>query len=156
MNNVSDSSIDINVNAYIDDGYINTESQKIEMYKRIASIQDEQDAIDVEDELIDRYGDLPIPVRNLITVASMKVLAKECGFSTIQEKNSTVIMLYREGEQLNLDILGKLMEKYKRRLMFTASHTPYITFKTNEINREDLLSNIKILLQNIIELKKMK
>jgi transcription-repair coupling factor (superfamily II helicase) len=151
-----DASIDINVNAYIDDEYINTESQKIEMYKRIASIQDEQDAMDVEDELTDRYGDLPVPVMNLINVANIKVLAKECGFATIQEKNNSVIMIYREGQQLNLDILGKLMEKYKRRIMFTASTTPYITFKTNEINKEDLLSNIKILLQNIIELKNMK
>lgn len=156
INGTEDASIDINVSAYIDDEYINTESQKIEMYKRIASIQDEQDAVDVEDELIDRYGDIPKPVLNLINVANIKVLAKECGFATIQEKNNSILMIYREGEQLNLSILGKLMEKYKRKILFTASNTPYITFKTNEISREDLLSNIKILLQFIIELKNEK
>lgn len=146
-------SIDINVNAYIDDMYIKTESQKIEMYKKIASIANEQDVIDIEDELMDRYGEIPQPVKNLLQIASLKALAKVCGFISIQERGALVLLQYKNSGCVNLDILGKLMDKYKRRLIFTASNTPYITFKTSDINRQNLLGNIKILLQDIIELK---
>ena len=146
-------SIDLNVDAYIDDGYINAENQKIEMYKRIASIQDEQDALDVEDELIDRYGDLPGPVKNLINIAFVKTLARECGFTAIQEKSGAILFQYKNDKQVNLQIIGKLMDKYKRSLLFTASSTPYITYKISGVSRENLLENIKIILQDIKKLK---
>ncbi|MCX8129847.1 MAG: transcription-repair coupling factor [Clostridia bacterium] len=149
-------SIDVNISAYIDDEYIGTETQKIEMYKRIAAIQDEQDVIDVEDELTDRYGDLPGPVRNLLQVAYLKTLAKECGFTSVQEKNDSIIFQYKSSNNVNLDVLGKLMDKYKRKLMFTASNTPYIAYKITGIGRENLIENIKILLQDIIKLKYVK
>lgn len=145
--------IDINISAYIDDEYIGSENQKIEMYKKIASIQDEDDVIDVEDELVDRYGDVPAPVRNLMQIAYIKTLARTCGFVSIQEKNDAIILQYRAGARVNLGALSGLMEKYRRKLLFTASNTPYITYKINDIGRNDLLSNIKILLQDIIKLK---
>lgn len=145
--------IDINVSAYIDDSYINAESQKIEMYKRIASIQDEQDVLDVEDELTDRYGDMPIAVRNLVQIAYIKTLAKACGFSSVQEKNGTILLQFRSNKGIKLDVLGKLMEKYRRTLLFTASSTPYVTYKISDISRHELLENIKIVLQEIIKLQ---
>jgi len=80
-------SIDVNVSAYIDNDYIGDENQKIDMYKKIASINDEQDVIDAEDELMDRYGEIPQPVKNLLQIAYIKSLAKACGFSSVQEKN---------------------------------------------------------------------
>lgn len=145
--------IDINVDAYISDDYINTENQKIEMYKRIASIQDEQDAIDVEDELVDRYGDLPRPVVNLVQIAYMKTLAGQCGFVSILEKNGKMIMQYKSDKYVDIKTIGKLMDKYKRSLLFTASSTPYLTYRIQGINRENLVENIKILLQDIKKLK---
>jgi transcription-repair coupling factor (superfamily II helicase) len=146
-------SIDINVDAYISDDYINTETQKIEMYKRIASIQDEQDAIDVEDELVDRYGDLPKPVTNLVQIAYMKTLARQCGFTSVQEKNGTMILQYKSDKYVDIKTIGKLMDTYKRSLLFTASSTPYITYRIQGISRDSLVENIKILLQDIKKLK---
>ena len=61
-------SIDVNLSAYIDNNYIDSENEKIDMYKKIASIQDENDVLDVEDELMDRYGNIPVPVSNLIKI----------------------------------------------------------------------------------------
>lgn len=145
--------IDINISAYIDDSYINSESQKIEMYKRIASIQDEQDVLDVEDELTDRYGDMPAAVRNLVQIAHIKTLARACGFSSLQEKNGAVVLQYRNNNDVKLDVLGKLMDKYRRTLLFTASSTPYVTYKIASLNRSELLENIKILLQDINNLQ---
>jgi len=145
--------IDINVNAYIDDKYISAENQKIEMYKKIASIQDEQDELDVEDELIDRYGDVPKEVKNLLQVAYMRTIARACGFTSVQEKNGAILLQYRNEGVVDLAVLGKLMEKYKRKLLFTASNVPYITYKIAGINRSELVGNIKCLLQDIYKLK---
>jgi len=146
-------SIDLNISAYIDNSYIGTESEKIEMYKKIASVQDEQDVLDVEDELIDRYGDIPVPVSNLIKIAYIKALALKCGFSSVQEKNEVVVFQFIDSKYVNFEVIGKLMEKYRRKLLFTASNKPYITYRINDIKRDSLLDNIKILLQDIIKLK---
>lgn len=145
--------IDISVSAYIDDDYIGIENQKIEMYKKIASIQDEQDVTDIQDELVDRYGDPPEPVVNLIQIAYVKALAKECGFVSVQEKNGAVLFQYRNNSCVNLQVLSGLMEKYRKKLLFTASSTPYLTYKVAVQEKEKLLYNIKFLLQDIKKLK---
>lgn len=146
-------SIDINVSAYIDNDYISDENQKIDMYKKIASINDEQDVLDAEDELMDRYGEIPQPVSDLLKIAYIKSLSKACGFSSIQEKNDVVIFQYAENGNINFEGLGRLMDKYRRKLLFTASSRPYITFKTAGASRGELLEIIKILLQDIKKLQ---
>lgn len=138
--------IDLNISAYIDDAYISTESRKIEMYKKIASIQDEQDVLDIEDELIDRYGDLPEPVRNLITIAYIKAMAADAGFSAVTEKNDSVLFQIDSGKNMDIGLIGKLSAKYKRQLLFNAGSSPYLMFKTDKSN---LLQNVKILLQDV-------
>jgi transcription-repair coupling factor (superfamily II helicase) len=92
--------IDINISAYIDNDYISHEGQKIDMYKKIASIQDENDVLDVEDELLDRYGDIPGPVRNLIKIAFIKALAIKCGL--IQYRKRTNLSYFNTGITLRL------------------------------------------------------
>jgi len=145
----SDVSIDINVSAYIDDEYIKVESHKIEMYKKIASISDEQDVTDVEDELIDRYGDPPVPVRNLLDIAYIKVLAKKTGFSAITEKNESIIFQLGAGKHISIETIGALTAKYRRQLLFNAGSSPYLMYKISGIPRDKLLDNIKIVLQDI-------
>ena len=81
------------------------------------------------------------------------MLAKKCGFSSIQEKGENVILQFMENKHADINIIGKLIEKHKRRILFTASNKPYITFITKDTPREKLLKDIKILLQDIIELK---
>ena len=58
-----------------------------------------------------------------------------------------------DGKYANFEVIGKLMEKYKRKLLFTASNKPYITYRITDIKKENFLDNIKILLQDIINLK---
>ncbi len=146
-------SIDLNINAYIDDDYIKSEELKIDMYKKIAAIADENDVIDIKDELIDRYGDIPEEVDNLMDIAYIKMLAKECRFTSVQQKDDTIIcQLSKSSSKVSL-YLGKLMDKYPRRIMFNASSSPYITFRLNNTNGKDILANIKILLHDIIKLQ---
>lgn len=154
-NNISDEeiTIDLNVSAYIDDNYIKSEELKIDMYKKIAAIVDENDIVDIKDELIDRYGDIPEEVENLMNIAYIKMLAKKCGFITVQQKDDIIIFqLSKSASNISLYI-GKLMDKYPRRIMFNASNNPYITFRLYKNNQKDILSNIKILLHDIIKLQ---
>ena len=96
--------IDLNIDAYIADEYINKEIQKIEMYKKIASIQDEQDVIDIKDELLDRYGDLPKQVENLISIAYIKALAGKLGISAITEKKDALIFQFKDKKIVKLTL----------------------------------------------------
>jgi len=141
--------IDLNMDAFIDDSYIGVESQKVEMYKKISSIQDEKDVADTEDELLDRYGDIPGPVRNLISLAYIKVCAGMVGLSGITEKRDAVILQFSKSRHINIKAVGNLISKYKRKLLFNAGNNPYLMLKTSGMNRNNLLDNIKIVLQDM-------
>ena len=142
-------SIDINVSAYIDDTYIGVEAKKIEMYKKIAAIRGERDAADIEDELIDRYGDMPEPVRNLISIAKIKALAASLGFTGVSGKNGTVAFQVADAKKINFRALGKAAEKYRRQLLFNAGPHPCLVYKITEEQTKSLLENIKIVLQDL-------
>jgi transcription-repair coupling factor (superfamily II helicase) len=141
--------IDINIDAYIDDSYIGSESRKIEMYKKIAAINDEQDVLDIEDELTDRYGGIPGPVKNLITAAHIRALARSLGISSVTEKKDTVIFGFADIKNVNLQAIAKAAEKYRRQLLFSAGASPYLTYKKPKTGSEHLAGNIKILLQDL-------
>ena len=146
-------SIDLNVNAYIDDDYISSEELKIDMYKKIATIQNENDVIDIKDELIDRYGDIPEEVENLMDIAYIKALARQCGFIGLSQKDEIIIFNLSRASSVLPMYMGKLMDKYPRRIMLNASSNPYITYRQNNLNGREILANIKILLHDIIKLQ---
>lgn len=141
--------IDINISAYIDDSYINSETRKIEMYKKIASIQDQQDVMDIIDELTDRYGDIPDPVKNLVNIAYIKALAGALGFLAVQEKNEAILFPIGNLKTLNIEAIGKTAAKYKRQLLFNAGANPHLMYRISGINRNQILDNIKIMLQDL-------
>lgn len=141
--------IDINIDAYIDDSYIGNESRKIEMYKKIAAISDENDVIDIEDELTDRYGEIPVSVRNLVKVAHIKALARSLGISSVTEKKDSVIFAFADSKSINFQAIAKIAEKYKRQLLFSAGASPYLVYRKPQISADSLADNIKILLQDL-------
>lgn len=141
--------IDLNVSAYIDDSYIGIESRKIEMYKKIAAIRDEQDVLDIEDELTDRYGEMPEPVRNLVNIAYIKALSQSLDFISVSEKNDTVQFGLAGAKKIDFKAIGKAAEKYKRQLLFNAGTTPYLVYRVMPGQKSRTLDNIKILLQDL-------
>ncbi len=153
VTNDEEISIDLNVSAYIDEDYIKSEELKIDMYKRISAILDESDVMDIKDELIDRYGDIPEEVDNLMDIAYIKTLSKECGFTSVQQKDETIIFQLGKNTKSISSYLGKLMDKYPRRIMFNASSSPYVTFRLSNTSGKEVLGNIKILLHDIIKLQ---
>ena len=67
-----DTAIDMDIDAYIPSTYIKNELQKLDMYKRIANIESNEMLVDMQEELTDRYGDIPNAVNNLLSIALLK------------------------------------------------------------------------------------
>ncbi|MRH44989.1 transcription-repair coupling factor [Aquibacillus halophilus] len=108
--------LDLKLDAYIPNSYIDDEKQKIEMYKRFQAITTQEDVHDLRDELIDRFGDYPDEVTNLFHVSSIKVFAKQHRVESISEKNNKVEILIEDEASQKLDgaKLFELANKYGR------------------------------------------
>ncbi len=137
--------IDISVNAYLPEKYIESSNQRIDMYKKIASISCEDDKFEVEDELIDRYGDIPKPVANIINVAKIKYMARNRGVFEITQKERIVTLRFME-DCLNMDIIQTLDKAYPYCIRIMSQTEPIIRFTMKEAIR----SNLK-LIEEILE-----
>ena len=119
---------DLSVAASIPDRYVPSPEQRMDLYRRIAAIRSEADADDVVDELIDRYGDPPRTVNNLISVALLRAHAADNGIAEISQKG-TNLNFYLDGFDLQRVSALCAMEKYKSRLLFSAGEKPYLALR---------------------------
>ena len=122
----SDCLIDITVDAYIPERYIPDPAGRIEAYKRIAAINSREDASDVIDELIDRYGDVPASVAGLIDISLVRMTAARLGIYEITQRGDT-LLLY--SDRLELAVLKPLLQEMGRRLLVNASGKPYLSVR---------------------------
>ena len=138
--------IDLNVSAFIPDDYIKSPEARIEIYKRIASIQDLSDRYDVEEELEDRFGDPPEELRNLIEISFIRQIAAECGIVEINEQNGSVILYFNKNNMPDLEAVVKLVGDYKGEVLLSGGQRPYLSFKRKGMKDKELLEHIKIML----------
>ena len=119
---------DLSVTASIPDRYVPSPEQRMDLYRRIAAIRSEADADDVMDELIDRYGDPPRTVNNLISVALLRADAARNGISQIDQKGANLNFYL---DQFDLQRVSALcgLEKYRSRLLFSAGERPYLALR---------------------------
>ena len=119
---------DLSVAASIPDRYVPSPEQRMDLYHRIAAIRSEADADDVMDELIDRYGDPPRTVNNLISVALLRADAARNGISQIDQKGANLNFYL---DQFDLQRVSALcgLEKYRSRLLFSAGERPYLALR---------------------------
>lgn len=115
-----DTEVDVNVNAYIPDTYIEDERTKIEIYKKIAAIENKKDKDDIEEEIEDRFSDIPTPLRTLIMIAYIKALGKQLKVESIKHLKDTVYL------------------------------KPYYKFKPKEKNHYKLVTEIANVLEKMI------
>ncbi len=143
-----DIQIDIDISSYIPDSYIDSSSQKIEVYQNIALCRTEEDIQNVIDELIDRYGVMPKELENLIEIARIKELCRKTGVIKIAEKknvytNNQNAVFYFDKSKYNPEIVDGLVKKYNTRIKFSAGIEPYITLILKNKNDEELIKEIK-------------
>lgn len=115
-----DTVMDIDLDAYIPASYILNESQKLDIYKRIACIETEEEGAEMLDELIDRFGDPPKSVENLLLIARLKARAHRVYLTEITEKDAEICFGVYEKAGLDPERIPELMEKYSPRLIFRS------------------------------------
>lgn len=99
--------IDLNVDAFIPNYYIVDEEQKIEIYKKISALEEKEDILDVSDEIIDRYGEIPREVNNLLKLSSIKIFALKIGIKEIKHKKNRLYVEFRKDD----DLINKTLEE---------------------------------------------
>ena len=119
-----ETTIDLNMDAFIPDSYISNEYQKLDIYKRIAGIETQQDYDDMLEELLDRFGEMPKAVLNLLAIARMKALAHRAYVTEIKQTGADMrITLYEKAQQDPAGIPA-ILAKYRRGLQFKADQEP--------------------------------
>ncbi len=137
--------VDIRIEAHIPESYIESSQLRLEVYRLIASVRNENDAMDVIDELIDRFGEPPKAVLGLITVSQLRSAAAEAGIYEIRQSDEKYLLY---SKKIDLDVFAKLAEMLPRRVTIVDKEPPYIAIKVNHEksaaeNMEEILSALQ-------------
>ena len=147
-----ETSIDISISAFIPPDYIPNEFQKLDIYKRIAAIENENESDDMLEELIDRFGEPPRSVMNLLAIANVKNMAHEVYVTEVSDKGAGIKFVMYEKAKVNLTHIPALLEQYKGQLTFKPEAVPYFVYqeKGNKLKSSpNLLENVKIVLNDL-------
>ena len=137
-----ETTIDLVMDAYIPVSFIPNEGQKLDIYKRIAVIENEQDYDEMLEELLDRFGDPPKAVLNLLKIALVKAEAHQAYITEIRQNHREIRITLYENAKLDPARIPVLLDRYRRRLTFTAGKEPYFILQY----QGDLLTELKDLI----------
>lgn len=148
--------VDLDVDAFIPPEYIMNEVQKLDIYKRIAGIENIRERDDMRDELLDRFGDIPKSVDNLLRIALIRVAAHRVYMTEIKGKNERITFTFRPDADINPLGIPALLQKFGDKLSFTAYGNPFFTYKYRktglvETDEELLLERTEELLEAMTE-----
>ena len=121
--------VDMDVDAFIPPSYIVNEAQKLDIYKRIASLENEAECEDMKAELLDRFGNVPKSVDNLIRISLIRVQAHERYVTEIKGKVGCITFYMEPYAPVHVEKLPQLLDKYKNTLQFSAKGTPNFVLK---------------------------
>ena len=135
--------VDIQVDAHIPEDYIESIPHRLAMYRRIADIRTSEDAMDVTDELIDRFGDPPPAVEGLIEVALLRNTAALLGIYEITQRGDSLLLWW---DDIDMKAVARASQEFRGRLMVSGGAKPYVTFKvehTSMVAEQDSADTIK-------------
>ena len=148
--------IDINIDAYIPNSYIANEYQKLDIYKRIAAIETEEERDDMLEELIDRFGEPPKKVQQLLRIAQLKAAAHKGYIVSIEQKGERYIFTMYEKAKVNAAAIPVLLQKYKGDLTFKVEENPYFVYQKRKKGKkekdEQVIENVSAVIEDIISL----
>ena len=136
--------IDVAVNAFIPNSFIGNELQKLEVYKRIATIQTEKDFFDVQEEIEDRYGNLPNPVQTLLDVALLKAAAHRAYITSVTQKGLTYVLTFKGDAPVEPAKIAALVKENSSNLRFTIAQNPFLTYRASADENGILLTLLKL------------
>lgn len=143
-------SIEFPRSAYIPDWYISNPSLKLQMYKKIAGIVTFEEEDDICDELVDRFGDIPIETIRLIKISRIRHLATQVGMERVYPTSGKVVLEFREENNLNAFAMMSLTEKYGPRIFVHAGKKPMIRISSETKKQlQDTIDILEVLVENV-------
>ena len=151
--------MDLNVDAFIPDSYIPNEYQKLDVYKRIAAIENEEEMEDMTEELLDRFGDIPKKVEKLLKVAALKTMAHAAYVTSVEQKGARFVFTMYERARVAPQRIPELIESFHGDLSIrTDTQAPCFFYEKKGRNRKgetedplEIVKNVLIGLKGLIE-----
>lgn len=140
-----DTTVDLKLDAYISSFYIEEEEQRIEIYRKISSVENKEDIEELMDELIDRYGDIPQPVLNLMTISYIRYLASKNNIISIQQIDKGIKVNFVNANSISLELISLLTDRYKNNILFSLTKDANITLRL----KNDILGSTLELMEMI-------
>lgn len=134
-----ETTIDLNVDAYIPESYIPNEFQKLDVYKRIAGIENDEEYEDMLEELMDRFGEPPKAVQNLLAIAALKAMAHRLYVTEVKQLGEEFRLTMHERAQVNPAGIPQLLQQYGPELSFRAEGTPWFLYRPRKRRPKDAL-----------------
>lgn len=123
-----ETTVDMDVNAFIPSSYIKSEFQKLDIYKRVADIGNEEEFLDMQEELMDRFGEMPASVNNLLNIALLKGMAHKAHITQIVHKGGEVKLVMYEKAKIDINRIPDLLKQYGGALKFVTGTNPYFLY----------------------------
>ncbi len=148
--------VDLDVDAYIPESYIVNEVQKLDIYKRIAGIEDEKERDDMRDELLDRFGEIPKSADNLLRIALIRTAAHQLFLTDVKGRNERITLTFKPDAAINPAGIPGLLKDFGQDLSFTAYGIPFLTLRYRksglvEKDEEVILTRTEELLRKMKE-----
>lgn len=144
----ADCAVDIQIDAHIPENYIESLAQRLDMYKKIAAVENEEEKMEMIDELIDRYGDPPKSVEGLINASLLRNTAASLGITEIQQRKENMFFYI---EQPSPEQINAISSAYKGRVTFNCLSKPYISVKLDKGQKpEQLMESVLSIMKNNI------
>lgn len=144
--------VDLLCDAFVPPSYIKNESLKMDIYKRIAGIETKEEYEDMQDELLDRFGDIPSQVENLLQVVMLKAAAHEAYITEISgTKDRLKVMMWSEAK-IDVERIPILVREYKGRLKFVAGDTPHFIYSPKPSD-DNVIERAKKLVESMSTLR---
>ena len=124
-----ETTIDLQINAYIPEKYIPNEYQKLDIYKRIAAIENREEYEDMMEELLDRFGEPPKMVQNLLAVASLKAMAHRIYLTEVKQLDDSLKLTMYERAKIDTAKIPEILNQYPEELQFKVETNPYFLYR---------------------------
>ncbi len=142
--------IDVKVNAFIPNEYINSDNLRIEAYKEIVAIEDQNDFYRVQEELEDRYGTVPKPVDTLMHIAIIKAMANSAGVTDISQTEDGVTLRFIKSRAPDIKVLSRISTSGVVKILYGSGDKPYILIRMKKPDEKSVIDNIKFVLEVLI------
>ncbi|MDD3336272.1 MAG: transcription-repair coupling factor [Eubacteriales bacterium] len=134
-----DTRVELKLNAFLPESYVPQEQLRVEIYKRIAMVENEEGRLSTEEELIDRFGDIPEPVENLIRIAQLRGVTRKLGVSHLFLRQDGLHLRMDEHYMPDPGLLYEAVTKADARLRFSIGKVPELVLCQTGMNAEDAI-----------------